>query len=215
MSSARLTPPHFAGIQRFNGFPARPPNFRECYAQTDLSNLVGPTHGTPPHTWTCHNIYCVNVFPLGRPMPRRCQASPRLARSKRSRCCRRGRRPRAQPPTPPPPPPLPSRHRPQVHGLFSALRRGWRCVAECGRPVAKRPEAVTVAPPSVHSSRPKAPPPPPPPPPPATVAPPRTRLDGALHGRRAWCGLVVGWVWWVGAGWSGGLGREMDARGLR
>ena len=26
--------PHFAGIQRFNGFPARPPNFREFYAQT-------------------------------------------------------------------------------------------------------------------------------------------------------------------------------------
>ena len=27
----------------------------------------------------------------------------------------------------------------------------------------------------------------------ATVAPPRPRLDGALHGRRACCGLVVGW----------------------
>ena len=40
-----LHPPHFAGIQRFNGFPARPPNFREFYAQTYLSNRVGRTPG--------------------------------------------------------------------------------------------------------------------------------------------------------------------------
>ena len=90
--------------------------------------------------------------------------------------------------------------RPQVHGLLCALRRGWRCAAKCGRPVAKRPEAVTVAPPSVHRSRPKAPPPPPPPPPPplpplATVAPPRPRFDGALHGLSTCCRVGVPAVW--------------------
>ena len=85
--------------------------------------------------------------------------------------------------------------RPQVHGLLCALRRGWRCAAECGRPVAKRPEAVTVAPHSVHRSRPKAPPPPPPPPPLATVAPPRPRFDGALHGLSTCCRVGVPAVW--------------------
>ena len=35
-----LHPPS-APIQRFNGFPARPPNFQEFYAQTYLSNRVG------------------------------------------------------------------------------------------------------------------------------------------------------------------------------
>ena len=40
MSSARLTPPHFAGIQRFNGFPARPPIYPILSAQVEPPSLT-------------------------------------------------------------------------------------------------------------------------------------------------------------------------------
>ena len=67
MTSARLTPPHFAGIQRFNGFPARPPNSPELYAQTYSSKGVRPggqIHGSHTFCLACLSAIRRRAHPL-------------------------------------------------------------------------------------------------------------------------------------------------------
>ena len=71
-----LHPPS-APIQRFNGFPARPPNFREFYAQTYLSNRFRPGWGVARTNSSLESLWTTGHHPQ---MYRQLKAGRRVCR---------------------------------------------------------------------------------------------------------------------------------------